>query len=123
MLPPSLQVLYLVEPVDEYCIQSLPEFEGKKLQNVAKEGLKVDTSEKAKERKDALSSEFEPLLKWLKDSALNDKVGLECYNLPEYRSLQISEISCLYIQILALKKFASIKILKDFFFSNCSCVK
>lgn len=67
-------MLYLVEPVDEYCIQSLPEFDGKKFQNVAKEGLKIDESEKAKEKKEALEKEFEPLTKWLKDSALSDKI-------------------------------------------------
>jgi len=68
------QVLYLIEAVDEYCIQSLPEFDGKKFQNAAKEGFKLDASEKAKERKEALAKEFEPLLKWMKDDALKDKV-------------------------------------------------
>ncbi|KAJ8301147.1 hypothetical protein KUTeg_020134 [Tegillarca granosa] len=74
LLRKGYEVLYLVEPVDEYCIQSLPEFDGKKFQNVAKEGLKIDESEKAKEKKEALEKEFEPLTKWLKDTALNDKI-------------------------------------------------
>ena len=47
-------MLYLTEPVDEYCVQALPEFDGKKFQNVAKEGLKLDDSEKSKERKEAM---------------------------------------------------------------------
>ena len=64
----------MVEPVDEYCIQSLPEFEGKKFQNVAKEGLKIDHSDAAKERKEALDSEYKPMLDWLKDNALSGKV-------------------------------------------------
>ena len=63
-----------MEPVDEYCIQSLPEFEGKKFQNVAKEGLKLDQSEKAKEHKEAIEKEYDALLKWMKDDALKDKV-------------------------------------------------
>lgn len=67
-------MLYLTEPVDEYCIQSLPEFEGKKFQNVAKEGLKLDDSESAKERKEQMEAEFEPLTTWMKDDALKDKV-------------------------------------------------
>ena len=75
LLKKGYEVLYLTEPVDEYCIQSLPEFEGKKFQNVAKEGLKLDQSEKAKEYKEKLEKEFEPLLKWLKEDALKDKVG------------------------------------------------
>merc|ERR1712071_416403 len=33
------EVLYLTEAVDEYAISALPDFEGKKFQNVAKEGL------------------------------------------------------------------------------------
>lgn len=66
--------MYLIEPVDEYCIQSLTEYEGKKLQNVAKEGLKLDDSERAKERKEEFEKEYEPLLNWLKEDALKDKV-------------------------------------------------
>ncbi|BFZ08494.1 hypothetical protein BsWGS_11533 [Bradybaena similaris] len=74
LLKKGYEVLFLVEPVDEYCIQSLPEFEGKKFQNIAKEGLNLDTSEKAKERKEALEKEFKPLTDWLKDEALKDKI-------------------------------------------------
>lgn len=74
LLKKGYEVLYLVEPVDEYCIQSLPEFEHKKFQNVAKEGLKLDQSEKAKEHKEALEKEYDSLLKWLKDDALSDKI-------------------------------------------------
>lgn len=39
MLKAGYEVLYLVEAVDEYAISALPEFEGKKFQNVAKEGF------------------------------------------------------------------------------------
>ncbi|XP_077985225.1 endoplasmin-like [Glandiceps talaboti] len=74
LLKKGYEVLYLTEAVDEYCIQSLPEYDGKKFQNVAKEGLKLDESEKAKERREEVEKEYEPLLKWLKDSALNDKI-------------------------------------------------
>jgi len=76
----NVQVLYLIEAVDEYCIQSLPEFEGKKFQNAAKEGFKLDATEKAKERKEELEKEFEPLLKWIKDDALKDKVEIRSYD-------------------------------------------
>lgn len=74
LLKKGYEVLFLIEPVDEYCIQSLPEFEGKKFQNVAKEGLKLDDSEKAKERMENLEKEYEPVLTWLKDEALKDKI-------------------------------------------------
>lgn len=74
LLKKNYEVLYLVEPVDEYCVQALPEFEGKKFQNIAKEGLSLDTSEKAKERKEAQEKEFKPLVDWLKENALKDKI-------------------------------------------------
>merc|ERR1712183_915939 len=74
LLKKGYEVLYLTEPVDEYTIQALPEFDGKRFQNVAKQGLDIDQGEKAKERKEALEKEFEPLATWLKDSALKDKI-------------------------------------------------
>lgn len=61
------EVLYLTEAVDEYTISALPEFDGKKFQNVAKEGFTLDEGEKAKERMEQLKSTFEPLVKWLND--------------------------------------------------------
>uniref|UniRef100_A0A8C9W7S4 Endoplasmin n=1 Tax=Scleropages formosus TaxID=113540 RepID=A0A8C9W7S4_SCLFO len=74
LLKKGYEVIYLTEPVDEYCIQALPEFDGKRFQNVAKEGLKFDESEKAKEKREALEKEYEPLTTWLKDKALKDKI-------------------------------------------------
>lgn len=61
------EVLYLTEAVDEYAISALPEFDGKKFQNVAKEGFMLDEGERAKERMNELRSTFEPLVKWLND--------------------------------------------------------
>merc|ERR1712168_918223 len=74
LIKKGYEVLYLTEPVDEYAIQALPEFDGKRFQNVAKQGLDIDQGEKAKERKEALEKEFEPLATWLKESALKDKI-------------------------------------------------
>jgi len=75
LLAKGFEVLYLTEPVDEYVIQSLPEFDGKRFQDAAKEGLELDTSEKAKESQKELESNFEPLIKWLKEKALKDKIS------------------------------------------------
>lgn len=77
LLKKGYEVIYLTEPVDEYCIQALPEFDGKRFQNVAKEGIKFDESEKAKEKREAVEKEYEPLTTWLKDSALKDKVEIQ----------------------------------------------
>uniref|UniRef100_A0AAR2KHA0 Endoplasmin n=1 Tax=Pygocentrus nattereri TaxID=42514 RepID=A0AAR2KHA0_PYGNA len=74
LLKKGYEVIYLTEPVDEYCIQALPEFDGKRFQNVAKEGVKFDESDKAKEKREALEKEYEPLTTWMKDNALKDQI-------------------------------------------------
>ncbi|XP_030070051.1 endoplasmin [Microcaecilia unicolor] len=74
LLKKGYEVIFLIEPVDEYCIQALPEFDGKRFQNVAKEGVKFDESEKTKERREALEKEYEPLLNWMKEKALKDQI-------------------------------------------------
>jgi heat shock protein beta len=74
LIKKGYEVLYLTEPVDEYAIQALPEFDGKRFQNVAKEGLDIDQSSKAKKQQEEYKEEFEPLLKWLKEKALKDKI-------------------------------------------------
>lgn len=79
LLKKGYEVIYLTEPVDEYCIQALPEFDGKRFQNVAKEGVKFDESDKAKDKREALEKEFEPLTTWLKDKALTDKVESQLF--------------------------------------------
>merc|ERR1712012_744619 len=75
LLKKGYEVLYLTEAVDEYAISAIPEFEGKKFQNVAKEGFSIDGDTKAaKERKEALKEQFEALTKWLGDDALKDHI-------------------------------------------------
>ena len=61
--------------MDEYALQNLPEFEGKKFQNVAKEGLQFgDEGEREKEQMEELEEVFKPLTDWLKDEALADNI-------------------------------------------------
>jgi len=64
----------MIDPVDEYVVQSVTEFESKKLQNLGKEGLKLDESDKAKEQKEIIAKEYESLLKWFKDSVLTNEI-------------------------------------------------
>ena len=75
LLKKGFEVLYLTEAVDEYAISALPEFENKKFQNVAKEGVDIDgDTDAAKKRKESLKEQFEPLMKWLSEDALKDHI-------------------------------------------------
>lgn len=75
LLRKGYEVLYLVEAVDEYAISAIPEFEGKKFQNVAKEGFSLTEAEGGKEQLEELKKTFEPLTKWLNDDALKDQIA------------------------------------------------
>jgi len=75
LLKKGYEVLYLTEAVDEYAISALPEFEGKKFQNVAKEGFNIDgDTDAAKKVKENIKEKFDPLLKWLGEDALKDHI-------------------------------------------------
>lgn len=74
LLKKGFEVLYLTEAVDEYTIGALPEFEGKKFQNVAKEGLSITEGKKAKEKLEETKTIFEPLTKWLSENALKEQI-------------------------------------------------
>merc|ERR1712025_1240246 len=68
----GIEVLYMVDPVDEYAVQQLKEFDGKKLKSTTKEGLDLD-DEDEKKKLEELKAEFEPLSKLMKE-VLGDKV-------------------------------------------------
>lgn len=74
LLKKGYEVLYLTEAVDEYALSSVPEFDGKKFQNVAKEGFSLDEGSKSAERKKELESTFEPLMKFLNEE-LKDHIS------------------------------------------------
>lgn len=74
LIKKGYEVLFLTDPIDEYCMQSLPEFEGKRFQNVAKEGLNIDKSKEAEERLKDIEKEYEPLLNWIKEGPLKEKL-------------------------------------------------
>merc|ERR1712206_21073 len=60
------EVLYMVDPIDEYAVQQLKEFDGKKLKSTTKEGLEID-DEDEKKKLEELKAEFEPLTKLMKE--------------------------------------------------------
>merc|ERR1711862_879343 len=69
----GLEVLYMVEPIDEYCIQKLKEFDGHKLVSVTKEGLELPEDEEEKARREQEKKDHEKICEVIK-SILGDKV-------------------------------------------------
>lgn len=63
----GFEVLYLVDPIDEYAVQQLKEYDGKKLVCVTKEGLELPEDDDEKKRQEELKAEFEELCKVMKD--------------------------------------------------------
>merc|ERR1712182_117268 len=68
----GIEVIYMVDPIDEYCVQQLKEYDSMKLKSVTKEGLDLDTEEE-KKKTEELKAEYEPLCKLIKE-VLGDKV-------------------------------------------------
>jgi molecular chaperone HtpG len=67
------EVLYMVDPIDEYSVQQLKEFDGKKLKSITKEGLELFDDDDEKKAFEELKADFEPLCKLMKE-VLHDKV-------------------------------------------------
>ena len=69
----GLEVLFMVDPIDEYAVQQLKEYDGKKLMCCTKEGLTLDETEEEKAKKEEVKSQYEALCRLMKD-ILGDKV-------------------------------------------------
>merc|ERR1719203_915070 len=67
------EVLYLIDPIDEYVIQQLKDFEEKKLKNCSKEGLDLEDDEDAKKKLEEQKASYEGLCTLVKE-VLGDKV-------------------------------------------------
>ena len=63
----DIEVLYLTDPIDEYCVQQLKEFEGKTLKCCTKEGLEIDETEDEKKANEELKASYEPVCKKIKE--------------------------------------------------------
>ncbi|BCO33700.1 molecular chaperone HtpG [Mycobacterium heckeshornense] len=69
------EVLLLTDPVDEIWVGSVPEFDGKRLQSVAKGEVDLDSEdEKSEAEREERQKEFADLLAWLKET-LSDHVS------------------------------------------------
>jgi len=63
----GFEIIYMTEPIDEYCVQQLKEFEGKKLVSVTKEGLELPEDEEEKKKQEQDKEKYETLCKVMKD--------------------------------------------------------
>ncbi|KAL8059235.1 hypothetical protein ABFS82_03G071200 [Erythranthe guttata] len=66
----NYEVIFFTDPVDEYLMQYLMDYEDTKFQNVSKEGLKIGKDSKDKELKES----FKGLTKWWKGALASDNV-------------------------------------------------
>eukprot|EP00922_Rhytidocystis_sp_ex-Travisia-forbesii_P043602 GHVS01065048.1.p1 GENE.GHVS01065048.1~~GHVS01065048.1.p1 ORF type:complete len:739 (-),score=208.27 GHVS01065048.1:411-2627(-) len=69
----NYEVLYMVDPIDEYAVQQLKEYDGKKLKSCTKEGLDLEEDDEEKKKCEELKVEFENLCKLINE-VLHDKV-------------------------------------------------
>jgi len=63
----GFEVLYMVDPIDEYSVQQLKEYDGKKMVCVSKEGLELPEDEEEKKKWEELKSEYEQVCKVMKE--------------------------------------------------------
>merc|ERR1719350_639340 len=63
----GLEVIYMTEPIDEYVVQQMKEFDGKNLVSVTKEGLELPEDEEEKKKREEDKTKFEGLCKVMKD--------------------------------------------------------
>jgi len=63
----NLEVLFMIDPIDEYCVQQLKEYQGKSLVCVTKEGLTFECSEDEKQKWETCVNDFKPLTEKIKE--------------------------------------------------------
>merc|ERR1712193_95621 len=63
----GLEVIYMTEPIDEYVVQQMKEYDGKNLVSVTKEGLELPEDEEEKKKREEDKTKYESLCKVMKD--------------------------------------------------------
>merc|ERR1712042_201688 len=63
----GMEVLYMCDPIDEYAVQQLKEYDGKNLVSVTKEGLELPDDEDEKKKLEEDKAKYENLCKVMKD--------------------------------------------------------
>merc|ERR1712007_386145 len=67
------EVIYMIDPIDEYCVGQLKEYDGHKLVCITKEGLKLEGTDEDVKRREEVKVNFDSLCSSMKD-ILGDKV-------------------------------------------------
>ena len=67
LLAKDIEIIFMTDSVDEYTVQHLTEFEGKRLINASREGLKLEEGDKDKKREEQYKEMFKPLLDFTKE--------------------------------------------------------
>ncbi len=62
----DIEVLLLDDPIDEFCVQNLAEYESMKVQNAAKGDLKLDDDEQEKKKDKKIKEMYKSLTEWWK---------------------------------------------------------
>ena len=68
LLAKDIEIIFMTDSVDEYTVQHLTEYEGKRLINASREGLKLEEGDKEKRREEQYKEMFKPLLDFAKDT-------------------------------------------------------
>ncbi|GCB81378.1 hypothetical protein scyTo_0022166, partial [Scyliorhinus torazame] len=63
----GFEVVYMTEPIDEYCVQQLKEFDGKQLVSVTKEGLELPEDDEEKKKREEDRAKYDNLCKLMKE--------------------------------------------------------
>merc|ERR1712118_206650 len=74
----GFEVLYMVDPIDEYAIQQIKEDDGKKILNITKEGLNIEKSDEEKKEWEEKKASCENLCKLIKELLCDRRVRLIC---------------------------------------------
>lgn len=103
----GFEVLYMTEPIDEYAVQQLKEYDGKKLVSVTKEGLELPEDEEEKKKREEKKAKYEALCKVgcvqtinaHKNKTLLPQINIYAEN-PLFNQISLQEITCQFLHIV-----------------------
>ena len=97
----GFEVVYMTDPIDEYSVQQLKEFDGKNLVCVTKEGLELPEDEEEKKKREEQVAEFEGLCKVMKE-ILDKKVEKVRLILLKKRAIPLHSLCILHVHFAGI---------------------